>query len=98
MTWNRIPFFKKYEHQIETLRTQPASTKVSTPAQKSPLKDSSSSSGSSTPTKPQESSIAEDLPASTTPSQSKNEIVVSLFTLIFDHDLKCLLAETKSSR
>ncbi|CAF3413038.1 unnamed protein product, partial [Rotaria socialis] len=69
-----------YEHEIETLRLQPASPKkqpepkVSIPSRQLPTTSSTSSSSSSsiaTPAKQQESSIAEDLPASGTSSQSK---------------------------
>ncbi|CAF1521120.1 unnamed protein product [Rotaria magnacalcarata] len=69
-----------YEHEIETLRLQPASPKkqseqkVSIPSRRLPTTSSSGSSSSSSiavAAKPQESSIAEDLPASGTSSQSK---------------------------
>ncbi|CAF4463179.1 unnamed protein product [Rotaria sp. Silwood2] len=70
-------------HEIETLRLQPASPKIQpepkipVSSHQTPLKsrsNSSSSSSTSTATKPQELSIAEDLPV-TTASQSKTDIV-----------------------
>ncbi|CAF1433270.1 unnamed protein product, partial [Adineta steineri] len=68
-----------YNHEIETLRLQPE-PKISIPSRKTVTKsstssdNSSSSSSISTATKPQESSIDEDLPI-TTASQSKTDIV-----------------------
>ncbi|CAF4002706.1 unnamed protein product, partial [Adineta steineri] len=67
-----------YNHEIETLRLQPE-PKISIPPRKTVTKsstssDNSSSSSISTATKPQESSIDEDLPI-TTASQSKTDIV-----------------------
>lgn len=76
---------QSYNHEIENLLHQPTTPKVvPSPSRKSPLKkstmsSSSSSTSSSVATKPQESSIAEDLPASSTTSPSKIDIVVSFF-------------------
>ncbi|CAF0746161.1 unnamed protein product [Adineta ricciae] len=80
-----------FNHEIEVLRHEPPRTtkalqeqKQSVSVRKVPVKssssvDSSSSSSSastaSTATKPQESSIAEDLPVTTTASQSKTDLV-----------------------
>ncbi|UJR14698.1 hypothetical protein I4U23_001691 [Adineta vaga] len=77
-----------YDQEIETLRHEPPAPKqqqqnepkISAPPRKTVVKNSSSNSSNSTSsistaTKPQESSIAEDLPITTTASQSKNDSV-----------------------